>query len=99
MTNIITGYVVCPLLPLTRNAFIVYPTEEDAQMWGVPRKVCIAEAKELSPNFRLVGSWETDKRNGVIVETDDGEQRLLSHEQYNDLMKARKSKGKKNETA
>lgn len=31
-------------------------------------------------------------------ETDDGEQRLLSHEQYNDLMKARKSKGKKNET-
>ena len=78
---------------------IVYPTEEEAQMWGVPRKVCIAEAKELSPNFRLVGSWETDKRNGVIVETDDGEQRLLSHEQYNDLMKARKSKGKKNETA
>ena len=99
MTNIITGYVVCPLLPLTRNAFIVYPTEEEAQMWGVPRKVCIAEAKELSPNFRLVGSWETDKRNGVIVETDDGEQRLLSHEQYNDLMKARKPKGKKNETA
>ncbi len=29
---------------------------------------------------------------------DDGEQRLLSHEQYNDLRKARKSKGKKNET-
>ena len=58
MTNIITGYVVCPLLPLTRNAFIVYPTEEEAQMWGVPRKVCIAEAKELSPNFRLVGSWD-----------------------------------------
>lgn len=99
MTNIITGYVVCPLLPLTRNAFIVYPTEEEAQMWGVPQKVCVAMAKELSPNFRLVGSWETDKRNGVIVETDDGEQRLLSHEQYNDLMKARKSKGKKNETA
>ena len=99
MTNIITGYVVCPLLPLTRNAFIVYPTEEEAQMWGVPRKVCIAEVKELSPYFRLVGFWETDKENGVIVETDDGEQRLLSLEQYNDLMKARKSKGKKNETA
>ncbi len=49
--------------------------------------------------IRLVGFWETDKGNGVIVETDDGEQRLLSHEQYNDLMKARKSKGKKNETA
>lgn len=98
MTNIITGYVVCPLLPLTRNAFIVYPTEEEAQMWGVPRKVCIAEVKELSPNFRLVGFWETDKGNGVIVETDDGEQRLLSHEQYKNLMKARKSKGKKNET-
>lgn len=98
MTNIITGYVVCPLLPLTRNAFIVYPTEEEAQMWGVPRKVCITEVKELSPNFRLVGFWETDKGNGVIVETDDGEQRLLSHEQYKNLMKARKSKGKKNET-
>ena len=53
-------------------------------------------AKELSPHFRLVGFWKTDKRNGVIVETDE---RLLSHEQYNDLMKARKSKGKKNETA
>ena len=50
-------------------------------------------------NFRLVGFWETDKENGVIVETDDGEQRLLSHEQYKDLMKARKSKGKKDETA
>lgn len=68
-------------------------------MWGVPQKVCVAIAKELSPHFRLVGFWETDKGNGVIVETDDGEQRLLSHEQYNDLMKARKSKGKKNETA
>lgn len=33
MTNIITGYVVCPLLPLTRNAFIVYPTEEEALFW------------------------------------------------------------------
>ena len=67
-------------------------------MWGVPRKVCIAEVKELSPYFRLVGFWKTDKENGVIVETDDGEQRLLSLEQYNDLMKARKSKGKNNET-
>lgn len=97
MTNIITGYVVCPLLPLTRNAFIVYPTEEEAQMWGVPQKVCVAIAKELSPHFRLVGFWETDKGNGVIVET-DGEQRLLSHERYKALMKARKSKGKNNET-
>ena len=99
MTNIITGYVVCPLLTLTRNAFIVYPTEEEAQMWGVPQKVCVAIAKELSPHFRLVGFWETDKGNGVIVETDNGEQRLLSHEQYKNLMKARKLKGKKDETA
>lgn len=90
MTNIITGYVVSPIFLFNRNAFIVYPTEEEAQMWGVPQKVCVAIAKELSPHFRLVGFWKTDKRNGVIVETDDGEQRLLSHEQYNDLMKARK---------
>lgn len=94
MTNIITGYVVCPLPPLSRNAFIVYPTEEEAQMWGVPRKVCIAEVKEFSSNFHLVGFWETDKGNGVIVETDDGEQRLLSHEQYKDLMKGKRH-GKK----
>lgn len=73
--------------------------EEEAQMWGVPQKVCVTIANELSPHFRLVGFWETDKNNGVIVETDDGEQRLLSHEQYKDLMKARKSKGKNNETA
>ncbi len=62
-------------------------------------RYCEICGKELSPHFRLVGFWETDKSNGVIVETDDGEQRLLSHEQYKDLMKARKSKGKNNETA
>ena len=99
MTIQITGYVIAPPLSLAQRAFVVYPTEQEARMWGVPRKVCIAEAKELSPNFRLVGSWETDKRNGVIVETDDGEQRLVSPPQHNHLMKARKSKGKKNETA
>lgn len=99
MTNIITGYVVSPIFLFNRKAFIVYPTEEEAQMWGVPQKVCVGIVKELSPNFRLVGFWETDKENGVIVETDDGEQRLLSHEQYKNLMKARKLKGKKDETA
>lgn len=99
MTNIITGYVVCPLLPLTRNAFIVYPTEQEARMWGVPQKVCISIVGEMPSKFRLCGFWEREEDNGVIVEDEHGEQHLLSHEQYNDLMKARKSKGKKNETA
>ena len=51
MTIQITGYVIAPPLSLAQRAFVVYPTEQEARMWGVPRKVCIAEAKELSPNL------------------------------------------------
>lgn len=66
MTIQITGYVIAPPLSLAQRAFVVYPTEQEARMWGVPRKVCIAEAKNCLPISVLLDLGKLTKETASL---------------------------------